>query len=96
MSTVIIEDMVVNWIVRVMKGGMGFMTENKRFIIVKSKLVENGWVIDDKCKEFVFHTIVGNKRGLITYCKILNSFQDKVDGMELRFKREMYGDFSYD
>ena len=27
MITVIIVDMVVNWIVRVMKGGMGFMTE---------------------------------------------------------------------
>ena len=31
MITVIIVDMVVNWIVKVMKGGMGFMTE-KRFV----------------------------------------------------------------
>lgn len=34
MIIVIIVDMVVNWIVRGMKGGMGFMTENKRFKLI--------------------------------------------------------------
>lgn len=68
----------------------------RRFNIVKSKLVENGWVINDKCNEFVFPTFVGDKKQLIAYCNAFNRFQDKVDGVILRCKRELYGDFSYD
>ena len=67
-----------------------------RFSIVESKLVANSWVINDKCNEFVFPTFTGDKKQLIAYCNALNRFQDKVDGVILRCKRELYGDYSYD
>ena len=53
------------------------MTENKRFKITKSKLVQNAYVIEDKEKQFTFPTLVGDKRGLIGYEKALNKLSEQ-------------------
>ena len=53
------------------------MTENKRFEIVKSKLIKDGWVISDKLKQFTFPTLKGDKRALISYCKALNELAEE-------------------
>jgi len=58
--TVITVDMVVNWIVRVMKGSMGFMTENmceitghlkKSNITSQTDAIIEGWWINKKIEE---------------------------------------------
>lgn len=57
------------------------MTE-KRFEIVKSKLIKDGWVINDKLKQFTFPTLKGDKRALISYCKALNELYEEKEDWE--------------
>lgn len=64
------------------------MTENKRFEIVKSKLIKDGWVISDKLKQFTFPTLKGDKRALISYCKALNELAE--ENKELKAMCEDY------
>lgn len=52
------------------------MTE-KRFEIVESKLIKDGWVISDKLKQFSFPTLRGDKRALVSYCKALNELHSE-------------------
>ena len=85
-STMIKEDLE-----EVTANGLGVMKEmgikitpKKRFNIVKSKLIENAHVIEDKEKQFTFPTLVGNDRGLIAYEKALNKLSEE---------NELKGDF---
>ena len=55
----------------------------KRFEIVKSKLIKDGWVINDKLKQFTFPTLRGDKRALVSYCKALN----ELHGENEQFKQ---------
>lgn len=57
------------------------MTE-KRFEIVKSKLIKDGWVISDKIKQFTFPTLKGDKRALISYCKALNELNEENENLK--------------
>ena len=51
----------------------------KRFEIVKSKLIKDGWVISDKLKQFTFPTLKGDKRALVSYCKALNELHEEKE-----------------
>jgi len=59
------------------------MGGNKRFEIVKSKLIKDGWVISDKFKQFTFPTLKGDKMALISYCKALNELHEENKVLEL-------------
>lgn len=67
------------------------MTENKRFKITKSKLVENAHVIEDKEKQFTFPTLVGDDRGLMAYKKALNKLSE--ENRNLKRENELKSDF---
>ena len=54
----------------------------KRFEIVKSKLIKDGWVISDKLKQFTFPTLKGDKRALVSYCKALNELAEENEQLK--------------
>ena len=56
----------------------------KRFEIVKSKLIKDGWVISDKLKQFTFPTLKGDKRALVSYCKALNELHEENNELRLQ------------
>ena len=58
------------------------ITPKKRFDIVKSKLVKNAYVIEDKEKQFTFPTLVGDNRGLIAYEKALNKLSEENEELK--------------
>ena len=58
------------------------MIPKKRFDIVKSKLVKNAYVIEDKEKQFTFPTLVGDNRGLIAYEKALNKLSEENEELK--------------
>lgn len=60
----------------------------KRFEIVESELVKDGWVISDKLKQFTFPTLRGDKRALVSYCKALNELVK--ENMMLKDKNTYY------
>lgn len=64
------------------------MTENKRFKITKSKLVQNAHVIEDGKKQFTFPTLVGDKWALISYKQALNKLSEENEELQERNDRQ--------
>lgn len=55
------------------------MTE-KRFNVRKSQFINEGYVVNDKEKKFVFNAL--SKEGAITYCKALNKLNDENEQLK--------------
>lgn len=49
----------------------------KRFNVMKSTFVENGWFISDKFRKFTFLT-TDDKKSLLAYCKALNKLENEL------------------
>ena len=65
------------------------MSENKRFKITKSKVVQNAHVIEDGKKQFTFPTFVGDNRGLIGYEKTLNELSEENEQLKQSFDKSL-------
>lgn len=61
------------------------MTE-KRFNIIESRILKDGWFIEDKEKEFTFPTIINGKNICFTLCNALNDLNDNI----VFQKKELY------
>ena len=64
------------------------MTE-KRFNIIKSRIVKDGWFIEDTLKEFTFPTIKNGKNICFTLCKALNKLNNNIKLSEKNLYKEL-------
>lgn len=61
------------------------MIENKRFVITKSNIIDDGWFIDDTVGNFSFDT-TKDKSSLIMYEKQLNELNDENEQLKKDLK----------
>ena len=64
------------------------MTE-KRFNIVKSRIVKDAWFIEDSKKEFTFPAIKNGKDICFTLCKALNKLNNNTKLSEKNLYKEL-------